>query len=310
MRLLLLAPWVVLLASRVPLVGEVVGIFLPATALLAIAFGLRAATSRRQPMAAALAASLALAGVTGTLLPRAPIPLPPPEGGVSLISANMTASNDGWLASGVLAALAPDVVVTLETPRVTLLELGTTYANRVGDSPRGLGGVNVFSDRPLTVLPPLPGTEGARSVIVQVGGANPFTLVAAHLPRPWLWGGGLEGASRRGYQATPLTQLRLVRAFADGIADLPRPVVVAGDLNLSDRGHGYRLLTRQLDDVMRTRWAAVTSTRAAYLPLLLRIDHVLVDGWCGQARGLVPLPGSDHSGVAADLGPCPAGSGG
>jgi hypothetical protein len=38
---------------------------------------------------------------------------------------------------------------------------------------------------------------------------------------------------------------------------------------------------------------------------VVRIDHILVSrGWCGDGAGQVALPGSDHRGVLATVGPC------
>ncbi len=58
-------------------------------------------------------------------------------------------------------------------------------------------------------------------------------------------------------------------------------MVLAGDLNLSDRGPSNHRLTAVLHDAMRSGWAAPTSLKWPQRLLLLRIDHVLVsDGWC------------------------------
>lgn len=301
---LLLLPWPVLLANRVAVVGEVLGIFLPTIAVVAALWGIRSVRRGREGRAV-LAASLALVAVIGSVLPLSPLPQPAPVAGLVLASANLTSSNDGSVAAAGLIARSPDVLVTVETPRAPLQMLQARYANHVSGGPYALGGVNVFSDLPLTVLPSLPGTGLARSVVVAVGGPTPFTLVAAHIPRPWVRTFGLV-RPRRGYEATPVVQQRLLRTFADGIAALEGPVVLAGDLNANDRGHGYRLLTQGLTDVMRSTWAAATSTKPAYIPLMLRIDHILVGGgWCGRSLGLVPLPGSDHDGIQAEIGPCP-----
>ena len=38
---------------------------------------------------------------------------------------------------------------------------------------------------------------------------------------------------------------------------------------------------------------------------VVRIDHILVSrGWCDDGAGQVALPGSDHRGVLATVGPC------
>jgi endonuclease/exonuclease/phosphatase family metal-dependent hydrolase len=85
------------------------------------------------------------------------------------------------------------------------------------------------------------------------------------------------------------------------------PVVLVGDFNSSDRGPGYRQVTTRFRDAMRTRWAAPTYVAAAWRPLLLRIDHVFVPrDWCSAQPERFAVRGSDHRGVAVDVGPCPA----
>jgi hypothetical protein len=55
---------------------------------------------------------------------------------------------------------------------------------------------------------------------------------------------------------------------------------------------------------MRDGWAGPTSV-GQWAPLLVRIDHVLVtQGWCGDDPARPPLTRSDHSAVAATVGPC------
>jgi endonuclease/exonuclease/phosphatase (EEP) superfamily protein YafD len=85
-----------------------------------------------------------------------------------------------------------------------------------------------------------------------------------------------------------------------GTADL------AGDLNLSDRTREYRRLTGRFRDAMRAGLAGPTYMRLPYRPLLLRIDHLFVPrGWCSRGAHTFTMRGSDHRGVAAEVGPCP-----
>ena len=58
---------------------------------------------------------------------------------------------------------------------------------------------------------------------------------------------------------------------------------------------------------MRSRWAGPTYAALVWRPLLLRIDHVFVPrDWCSAAPERFAVRGSDHQGVAVDVGPCPA----
>jgi endonuclease/exonuclease/phosphatase (EEP) superfamily protein YafD len=84
------------------------------------------------------------------------------------------------------------------------------------------------------------------------------------------------------------------------------PVVLAGDFNTSDRSRGYRRLTGRFRDAMRAKRAGPTYVAALWRPFLLRIDHVFVPrDWCAGAPERFTLHGSDHRGVAVDVGPCP-----
>ena len=155
----------------------------------------------------------------------------------------------------------------------------------------------MYSRFPVRLLdgtgPDLPGLR------VAVDAPTPFVLYAMHVPRPWWTGGG-------SYQATPAEHRRLVVALADRVAREPGPVVVAGDLNSTDRGRDYRLLVDDtgLTDVMREGWTGPTSV-TQWQAFLLRIDHLMVGpGWCGEGPRRFPLAGSDHDGITAGVGPC------
>jgi endonuclease/exonuclease/phosphatase (EEP) superfamily protein YafD len=131
-----------------------------------------------------------------------------------------------------------------------------------------------------------------------VAAPAPFVLYAMHVPKPWWSGSG-------GYWTTPAEHHRLVETVAAQIAREPGPVVLAGDLNSTDRARDYRLLVGAgLTDAMRAGWAGPTSV-TVFRALLLRIDHLLVGpGWCGEASRRFTLPRSDHDGITATVGPC------
>lgn len=83
--------------------------------------------------------------------------------------------------------------------------------------------------------------------------------------------------------------------------------VLAGDLNATPLWPAYRRLTARLDDAAEAaarrtgRRAARTWGPWAGSARLLRIDHVLVRGLVATETRVLPLRGSDHSALVADL---------
>jgi Endonuclease/Exonuclease/phosphatase family len=271
-------------------VGDVGAILLPALAAVAVALGLVAAVrSRLWLVPAASAVVLVGVAVVGPWLP-ADAGAVRPGAGVAVLAANVRGLPD---AAGALTA-AQVLVVSEYTPALEPA-LAATYPYRL-DEPNQPG-VAVFARFPMRLLDaPGPDLPGMR---VEVDGpAGPFVLYALHVPRPWL-------TDRGGYQATVAEHHAIMAAVTARAAAETRPVVVAGDLNSTDRGRDYRgLVGSGLVDAERDGFVTFTST-GQWTPLLLRIDHVLVSpGWCGDASRQVELAGSDHRGVAAVVGPC------
>jgi endonuclease/exonuclease/phosphatase family metal-dependent hydrolase len=122
-------------------------------------------------------------------------------------------------------------------------------------------------------------------------------IVNAHLANPVLGVPAVWGY-RRG-QVAGLT------AYLAGAEPCPRALV--GDFNATPRWPAYRRLAAELDDAAVLAAAragrAPASTWGPYpgSPRLLRIDHVLVDGFDVLDFHVIPLPGTDHSAVVADL---------
>jgi endonuclease/exonuclease/phosphatase family metal-dependent hydrolase len=105
-------------------------------------------------------------------------------------------------------------------------------------------------------------------------------------------------------------QLREVLAYLD--ATPRRRRVLVGDLNATPLWPAYRLLRTRLDDA-----AVEVARRAGRRPgrtwgpwsgsmRLLRIDHVLVRGLIATDTRVLPIRGSDHSALLADLAPADA----
>jgi endonuclease/exonuclease/phosphatase (EEP) superfamily protein YafD len=302
-RLLVLAalPWAWFpLRDLLGVVGDVAAIVLP------VLVGLTAVTAlvvaRRRAVLPAI--SLLLAGAAAVVAPWSPADAGSvaPGSGITIAGANVTSMPSTLPA---LRDVAADVLVVAEDDAATDAGLVATYPHQAYTPGVPRGGVyspatprvGVYSRFPLQVLElPGPDLPGLRVV---VDAPTPFTLYALHVPRPW-WTGRGE------YQATVAEHHRLVAALARRAARESGPVVLAGDLNSTDRGRDYRLLTdgTRLVDAMRDGWTGPTSV-TTWLPFLLRIDHLVVGrGWCGDASRHFPLARSDHDGITATVGPC------
>jgi len=287
--LLAVLPWAWFpLRDELALVGDVLAIVLPVLAVIAAIacvvtgrwWGLVTAVS------VLLAATVAVVGPwrpddAGTVRPDA---------GITVASANVTGQSSTVPA---LQAAGADVLVVVENDRRIDAALAATYRFHVYAG--GTPAVGVYSRFPVRLLDaPGPDFPGVRAA---VDAPTPFVAYGLHVPRPW-WTGGF------GYQSTPAEHHRLVEEIAARVAREPGPVVVAGDLNSTDRARDYRLLDAQLVDAVRDGWVGPTSV-TQWRAFLLRIDHLFVGrGWCGDAAHRIELPRSDHDGIEATVGPC------
>ena len=142
--------------------------------------------------------------------------------------------------------------------------------------------------------------ELLQAVVVEVMAPAPFVLVGVHLPRA-----GINAPHLRGKVSFD-GQKRAVAAVTRLIDASSLPVVVAGDLNVSDRTVAYRRLVSGRRDAMRSGWARSTYRPFPWSFFGLRIDHVLIDrSWCAAHAGRFHPAGSDHDAVQVAIGPCP-----
>jgi endonuclease/exonuclease/phosphatase (EEP) superfamily protein YafD len=159
--------------------------------------------------------------------------------------------------------------------------------------------LGVYTDLPIAETRPVPFLAASRARAVTIDGPDgPFVLLGVHMPRP-------APAASGDHQVTYARHHEIISELADWIDEQELPVVLAGDLNISDRGPSYHRLTEVADDAMRSDWAAPTSLRWPQRLLLLRLDHILApEGWCWTASARFELPGSDHRGVRSTVGRC------
>jgi endonuclease/exonuclease/phosphatase (EEP) superfamily protein YafD len=230
--------------------------------------------------------------VIGPRLPRA---VAPPDPGIRLLMANV------WEANPTLEAVAPsmlardaDLVIAAEMPDDAFYERMTVAATAAGltETVHGaqLGAWSTFPMRPLAGI----GLPLARVMRVGVDVPGmPFVLYVVHAPNPLR-------------DTTFTDQRRFTDVILGAIAREHRPVVVAGDMNMSDRVVSYRSMEAELTDAMEAgTFGRTTYVRGWWPTLLLRIDHIFIDPtWCAADPTTVTVTGSDHRGVEALVGPC------
>ena len=283
--------WFVLRGSWPPL--DLIAVALPLLGLASLlALGLVAArTGRLLPLSAGLSAFLVAA--LAVMMPRLPVEQPRPTDSLRIASANVLEGNGiPREAAATLAERRVDLLVVIEGGRKTLGELRV-----LSNLPERLtyGELSIFSRWPLARLtrPPPPGGGATLRARVDRPG-TPFVLHVIHAPNPL-------------YQTTFEEQERFAADLVRQADAEVLPALVAGDLNLTDRAEGYRMLASSLRDAMRAgSWPADTYRLSVWRLLLLRIDHLFVPtDWCAADPVTFDIPGSDHRGIEATIGPCP-----
>ena len=299
-----LLPWAwFLVRDRLGVVTDVLAIGLPMLTLVtALIVGL---LGRRYKAAIVFAVSTLLVGIVATVLPWIP-------GGAGAVdrarAVRIAAANIGsgeLEGADSLLALHADVLVVSEIGSPLTARLSESYPVHVADwnGPA----VGIFSRWPLTVLE-RPGPDLPGFVVRVQAPSGEFDLIAAHVPRPWWTSGGAtyqsapdDGAS---YQTTVAEHHRLMEQIAARAERDDHPAVVTGDLNTTDRGRDYRVLSKHLDDAMLDTWGR-PSEIGNWTAFLVRIDHMFVKpGWCADDAGWYKIPVSDHRGIISTVGPC------
>jgi vancomycin resistance protein VanJ len=297
---LALAPWTWFAVRDLGWLADLVANGLPVLlGLVALGLAVFAIVRKRLLPAVGVVSCLLAAGVA-VVGPWRPKPVPPPVQGFRIVVANVSSHND-TLDRAVADALAQrgDLVLLLEAgqevsppPEYSAVAL-PSYSNQV-----------ILSRFPARLLDRPPGwPKRLRAHRLEVDAPSGRLVVyLVHLLRPNL---GPRGVVRIRRQLT--AQRREREALMASANKETAPVVLVGDFNSSDRSRGYRQATTRFHDAMRRRWAGPTYVAGPWRPLLLRIDHVFVPrDWCSAQPQRFPVRGSDHRGLAVDVGPCPA----
>lgn len=166
----------------------------------------------------------------------------------------------------------------------------------------GFPSIGVYSVYPITELEDTTEIEfGMPGMRVQVDlPTGPIVVYALHVPKPALGSGP--------YQVGFGEHRDIAAQLATSIAAETLPVVVIGDLNMTDRGGSYRtMLGAGVRDAMVNGSPTSTSTKGFWWNLLLlRIDHIMVsDELCVSDQRYDLIDFSDHLVILSDVGPCP-----
>lgn len=215
---------------------------------------------------------------------------------VRLVSSNVLMVNDdpSELVREVLEE-QPDILIFQEfTPAVRDRMAATTWLTRLERPADHSYGLALYSRFPLVdhEFIDLHGVDWLRAVLDVHG--QQVEVWNVHTLAPY------KPSFHRGW-------LLQVPELARAAAEVERPLVLAGDLNLTPQHPAYDQLTEVLDDAYRRCGRAIAWTWPAndvhltWVPPI-RIDHVLVSAhWrCAAIREGVGA-GSDHRPVIADL---------
>lgn len=190
-------------------------------------------------------------------------------------------------------ATDPDVVVLLEvTPEweQRLTALAARYPHSAVQSRAGNFGIALFSRHPLHGLEyvPLSRDNDAISAGIELGDGR-VHVVAAH-PFPPAGGRGAELRNRQ------------LRELAVHVAQLGRPCVVAGDLNITPFSPYFDsfLAAGGLRDPRRGQGVLPTWPSQRW-PLWIPIDHCVVSAGIAARITVGPDVGSDHRPLLAEL---------
>ena len=202
----------------------------------------------------------------------------------------------------VLTEIKPDILAVQELTAAVAPVLRDEFPHHQLTIDPESPGVGMAARRPVS-WEELPMT-GRSAVVATLQPADwpeftgPVEIIAIHLTNPI---GGLPwttARARRG-QVTAIERRMATSAVARR--------VLCGDLNATPMWPAYRRLRRHYQDgigeveARQGRRPARTWAPLRKGPKLLRIDHVLVSGLRVVSTQTVPLAGSDHLAVVADL---------
>lgn len=293
--LVIALPWLWFVARDAGGPLDTIAVGLPLIAIATISLGPIVALISRRAWPLIVGVSIVAVCAVAVLEPRLSRSIAPPDPAIRLVVANVWDENptpDAVPSS--MTGRGADVLVAIEMSDNALYAAMTEGAASQGlDSTVEQGRQGVWSRFPVQVLDEL-GLPSARVLRVGVDvPGSPFVLYVVH---------GLNPLRETSFD----DQLRFTEDLLAAIRTERRPVVVAGDLNMSDRVVSYRKMDAVLTDAMLAGAGGATTYVGGWWPaLMLRIDHVFVTPtWCATDPGTFAPTGSDHRGVEVAVGPC------
>jgi endonuclease/exonuclease/phosphatase (EEP) superfamily protein YafD len=294
------APWTWFAVRNLTAVFDLVATGLPVLFVVtALGLAVYAAVRRRRLLAVGVVSCL-VAGAVAVAGPWRAEPVPPPVRGLRVVAANVNSRNP-TIERAVADALAEqgDVVLLIEAGRGRLT-LPAEYPTVIRPQYSNQLILSRFPARLLDKPANWPNDFRAHRLEVDAPTGR-VVVYLVHLKRPHL-------GPRRIIHID--SQLRAQRREREAVLASARaetaPVILAGDFNTSDRSRGYRRITGRFRDAMRSSTAGPTYVATLWRPFLLRIDHIFVPrDWCASQSERFALHGSDHRGLAVDVGPCP-----
>ena len=216
---------------------------------------------------------------------------------VRVLTANL-ANGDAAAASlqSALEAARPDIAAFQELAPAQGRVVEQHFPHGFLDPRRDYHGMGIAAHQPVAVERfPMTHRDGWRALLRPDDWRQlneEIELINVHIQNPLMLPLRETSANRRG-------QVDDILAYAKAHR-MPR--IIVGDMNSSPAWRSYKRLAAQFQDAaLAVETAEPTWAYFPWMPRLLRIDHVFIEGLVAVNTHTVKIKGTDHSAVVADL---------